>query len=599
MFIIKTQTNKHKDTKYYTTKLVENFRTPTNKIRRRTLLNLGQGYSGVDESEWQALTTCIEEMLAGTMPLLEMPEHIEKEASRIANLLIKKHGKEIATPNRIKHFETIDIESLENSDVKSVGAEHLSHEMAKKLHLPDILSQAGFNQKQTHLALATIIGRLLSPGSEVATCDYLRNKSALDEVMGVDFSRLSKNQLYDISDLLLKHKEKIEKDLFEHEKTVLQFEETVTLFDLTNTYFEGQSKKNDNAALGRSKEKRSDCVLVSLALVLDASGFPKHSHIYQGNISEPNTLEKMLQPASKKAIVVMDAGIATEDNIAWLTEHNYKYLVVSRKRNQEIPENIAGVVVKEDSYNKVTTYLVKATDGAENELYCHSEAMEAKGTDLIEKFKTRFTDALTIIKNGLSKKGGTKKYAKICERIGRLKEKHKQVAHRYTIQVVTDEKKTLVTEITWEYQTKDTGKSAGIYCIRTNQTQMDNHMVWKTYRMLNDVESAFRTLKTDLGMRPVYHQKTDRVTGHIFISLLAYHLLHAIRYHLKNHKINDSWETIMSKLSNHYRITTSAQCKEGNIIHVRKSMRPSPEQLKIYQACDVSTIPLKTIITAY
>ena len=102
-------------------------------------------------------------------------------------------------------------------------------------------------------------------------------------------------------------------------------------------------------------------MLVSLALVLDASGFPKHSHIYQGNISEPSTLEKMLHPASKKAIVVMDAGIATEDNIAWLTEHNYKYLVVSRKRNQEIPENIAGVVVKEDSHNKVTTYLVKAT----------------------------------------------------------------------------------------------------------------------------------------------------------------------------------------------------------------------------------------------
>ena len=599
MFIIKTQTSKRNNTKYYTIKLVENSRTPTNKIHRRTLLNLGNDYCVIQESEWKALTDRIADILGGVIPLLAFSNHIEEEAQRIANLLIKKHGKEIAAKNSINHFETIDINSVENSDVKSVGAEHLSYETAKKLHLPKILEQAGFNQKQTHLALATIIGRLLSPGSEVSTCDYLRNKSALDEVMDVDFSGLSKNKLYEISDLLLKHKEKIETQLFEHEKTVLQFEEFVTLFDLTNTYFEGQSKKNDNAALGRSKEKRSDCVLVSLALVLDASGFPKHSHIYKGNVSEPSTMEEMLKPASKDAIVVMDAGIATEDNIAWLTEHDYKYLVISRKRNQTLPENVEGVIVKEDANNKVTTYLVNNTDSQETELYCHSEAMEAKSTDLMDKFKKRFTDALTIMKNGLSKKGGTKKYSKICERIGRLKEKHSKVAHHYTVEAIADETKKFASEITWEHQPKESGKSAGIYCIRTNQTQMDNNTVWKTYRMLNDVESAFRTLKTDLGLRPVYHQKTDRVTGHIFISLLAYHLLHTIRYQLKTHSVHDGWETIMSKLENHYRITTSAQRKEGKTIHIRKSMRPNPEQMKIYQACEIATIPLKSIITEY
>jgi hypothetical protein len=139
--------------------------------------------------------------------------------------------------------------------------------------------------------------------------------------------------------------------------------------------------------------------------------------------------------------------------------------------------------------------------------------MEAKSTDLMDKFKKRFTDALTIMKNGLSKKGGTKKYAKICERIGRLKEKHSKVSHHYIVEAIADETKAFASEITWEHQPKVSGKSAGIYCIRTNQTQMDNNTVWKTYRMLNDVESAFRTLKTDLGLRPVYHQKTDRVTG--------------------------------------------------------------------------------------
>ena len=599
MYIIKAKTRTIKNKEYHSFRLVESVRTPTNKVRQHVLLNLGSNYSTVKESEWEPLTDRIESMLGGVIPLLPFSVHIEQEAQRIANILIKKRGTEIISQQDGKNIETIDINSVENSDVKSVGAEHLSYETAKKLHLPKILEQSGFNQKQTHVALATIIGRLLSPGSEVSTCDYLRNKSALDEVMGVDFSGLSKNKLYEISDLLLKHKEKIETQLFEHEKTVLQFEEFVTLFDLTNTYFEGQSKKNDNAALGRSKEKRSDCVLVSLALVLDASGFPKHSHIYKGNVSEPSTMEEMLKPASKKAIVVMDAGIATEDNIAWLTEHDYKYLVISRKRNQTLPENVEGVIVKEDAHNKVTTYLVNNTDSQETELYCHSEAMEAKSTDLMDKFKKRFTDALTIMKNGLSKKGGTKKYSKICERIGRLKEKHSKVAHHYTVEAIADETKEFAREITWEHQPKESGKSAGIYCIRTNQTQMDNKTVWKTYRMLNDVESAFRTLKTNLGLRPVYHQKTDRVTGHIFISLLAYHLLHTIRYQLKKHDINDSWETITSTLENHYRISTSVQRKEGKTIHIRKTMRPNPEQIKIYQACEVKSIPLKSIIKEY
>ena len=138
----------------------------------------------------------------------------------------------------------------------------------KKINLPVILSSCGFTQKDTETALASIIGRLVSPGSEVATSQCLRNNSALDEILGTDFSMMHKNRLYDISDLLLKHKEIIESKLYDNEKDLFGFTEIVTLYDLTNTYFEGESGGNDNAAFGRSKEKRSDCVLVTLALVL-------------------------------------------------------------------------------------------------------------------------------------------------------------------------------------------------------------------------------------------------------------------------------------------------------------------------------------------
>jgi transposase len=117
--------------------------------------------------------------------------------------------------------------------------------------------------------------------------------------------------------------------------------------------------------------------------------------------------------------------------------------------------------------------------------------------------------------------------------------------------------------------------------------------------MLNDIEEAFRTLKTDLGLRPIFHQTTDRISGHIFISVLAYHILHSVRYQLKLSNINDSWQTIMFKLSNHYRITTSLQQKNAKPIHIRKSTRANPEQLKIYRACNITSNILQTTITTY
>lgn len=375
--------------------------------------------------------------------------------------------------------------------------------------------------------------------------------------------------------------------------------EIVTLYDLTNTYFEGDSSANENGVFGRSKEKRSDCVLVTLALVLDSSGFPKKSHIFKGNISEATTLEQMLRELSdKKAIIIMDAGIATEDNVKWLSDNGYKYLVVSRKKNQSLPD-IDGIIVKEDPQSKVTTFLVRNDDAGEHELYCHSESMEKRDNFMSQKYITRFEDELTKLAKVLTNKGVIKKYDKIHQKLGRLKEQYSKVARQFDIEVTADDKKVKVIGLTWKHKPENKVKAPGIYCLRTNQTELNNTEIWNTYRMLNDIEAAFRTLKTDLGLRPIYHQKTDRVSGHIFITLLAYHILHTIRYQLMQNGINDCWSTIMQKLINHYRATTSVQRQDGKVLHIRKTVHATPEQLRIYQACQVSSLPLKNTITQY
>ena len=598
MFIIKTQSSSKNATKYYTHRLVESKRDSMGKVYKQTILNLGSNYAVVAELDWSILTDRVQNILIGQESLLFLEDHIESEAQRIASIIIKRDGQVVDSNKELdSNYQHVDVTTLRNSDVKTVGAEHLAFETAKKLNIPEILATCGLSKRDVDSAFASIMGRLLSPGSEVSTSQYLKNNSALDEVIGTDFTQMHKERLYKISDILLKHKNVIEDKLYNQEKNLFALKEIVTLYDLTNTYFEGESRANENAAFGRSKEKRTDCPLVTLALVLDGSGFPKKTHIFKGNISEATTLELMLNTlGSKEAIVVMDAGIATEDNIEWLNDNNYKYLVISRKRKQELPD-IEGVIVKNEPNNKVTTFLLK--NEKESELYCHSESMARRTTIMSEKYIERFIKELQKLSDGLTKKGSIKKYDRINQKIGRLKEKYSKVALQFDIKIIADDKKEKVTQLTWEHQPDKQSKEPGIYCIRTNQTELNNKEIWDTYRMLNDVEAAFRTLKTDLGLRPIYHQKTDRISGHIFISVLAYHILHAIRYQLLANNITDSWQTIQSKLSTHYRVTTTLKQKDNKTLHIRKSMQANPQQKAIYQACNIISVKPNTIITSY
>ena len=208
---------------------------------------------------------------------------------------------------------------------------------------------------------------------------------------------------------MLKHKEALEEFLYARERTLFDFEEVITLYDLTNTYFEGIGQGNANAALGKSKEKRSDCPLVTLALVLDGSGFPKRSEVFAGNASEPLTLAQMVgklaeDKAGSPPTVVLDAGIATEENIAWLVEHHYRYLVVSRKRHREFNPDEA-VLVKAEGDLRVQAQRLINADTGEVELYCHSSQREKKEQGIAELFAKRFEDALEKLAGGLHKKG--------------------------------------------------------------------------------------------------------------------------------------------------------------------------------------------------
>ena len=450
---------------------------------------------------------------------------------------------------------------------------------------------------------------MCQPGSELATHYWLRNVSGLGELIDYDFSKINLYKMYKISDQLFNNKEAIESHLYLQEKNLFGFQETITLYDLTNTYFEGSSKANELGKRGHSKEKRSDCPLVTLALVLDSSGFPKRSKVFEGNVSEPSTLAKMIKGLEKKnlspelfeplkATIVMDAGIATEDNIKWLKENSYPYIVVSRKRHREFNEDEA-VVVKQDDDGTVKVQKVIDSENNEVLLYCHSTKREKKEQAINDRFTVRFEEAISKLESGLHKKGCLKKYDKVLEKIGRLKQQYSKAAKHYKIEVSKDEKSGNAVKILWTRQTiADTKDSLpGVYCLRTTHTDLDEAALWRTYTMLTDLEAVFRSLKSELGMRPVFHQLTKRVTAHLFISVLAYHLVHSIRYRLKKTGINSSWSDLRKQLTGQNRITISMQCRDDAVVHVRKTTRPEPRQQKIYSALGLCPHPGRTIKT--
>jgi len=200
-----------------------------------------------------------------------------------------------------------------------------------QLQLEQKLTALGFNGVDRAAALGSIIGRMLSPGSELHTHEWLQSCSALGECLDHDFGSTSLTRLYRVSDQLLKHQAALEGFLADQEQALFDLNRRIVLSDLTNTYFEGPCAGNPNAQFGRSKEKRSDCPLVTLGLVLDGDGFPLGSQVFPGNASEPATLKTMLEGlqgknplASPNPVIILDAGIASADNIAWLVEHGYQ-----------------------------------------------------------------------------------------------------------------------------------------------------------------------------------------------------------------------------------------------------------------------------------
>ena len=451
MFIRRTKTRSAEGGKvYYSYRLVRSERSGE-RVRQRTLLNLGSEFAVATE-HWAVLCSRIEQLLErqGVLVELDCPEEVEREAQRIAMQLVQR-GAEVAAGGT--DLQTVDVESLELERPRTVGVEHVGLWAMERLGLGRLLEGLGFNGRQRAVAVGSIIGRMGQPGSERASWRWLCERSGLGELLEVDFEAMSLMRLYRVSDALMAHREAIEKHLFEQVTELFGLGHTVTLYDLTNTFFEGEAADQPKAQRGHSKEKRSDCALLTLGLVLDGSGFVRRSEVFAGRVDEDKTLEPMLKAlhAPADALVVMDAGIATEDNVAWLRDNGYRYLVVSRQRTRRFdPER--SIAIETRSHHKVHLHKVVDEDRGEVRLYCYSEERAKKEEGIARRFAERFESELRKLHEGLSRPRTRKGLDSVWQRIGRIQERCRGAGQHYTVDVVADPHSAKAVALTWKRQ---------------------------------------------------------------------------------------------------------------------------------------------------
>lgn len=598
MFIRQSRTRRVSNGKIYTKYvLVESVRTEKGP-RQRTIMHLGS--FDLPKERWKELAACLERKLSGQSTFQEEAPDIEHIATQIMEQYgrFERRREEKRSRQEQQEIVGVDTQSIVTTRTRSLGGEMVAHRAWKALGLDRILKEAGMSARECALAEATVACRLLEPGSEMGTWEWLTRRTALNELLDVNLEKIGKDGLYAIGDVLYSHKAYIEKALYEEEHHQYARGPMVYLYDLTNTFLEGEGKRNALAARGRSKEKRSDCPLIALALVVDQRGFPVYSQIYPGNQSEPITLqavltrlEESLPPLLKeeKPMLVMDRGIATKENLRLMEEKGYAYTVIERlEREKDYPlewkegftligEEASGVYVKrveEEGKARVLCVSVRRTE-------------KEQGMDRFQE--KRFLEALERLSERIRMKR-LKKIEKVWEGVGRIRERYPSIAQYYTVTTETTPDGKEAQALRWEVKKDEREQReqlAGCYVLESTRTDLSAVDIWKLYMTIQRVESAFRCLKSELGLRPIYHQKTERTQAHLFISILAYHLLNWIEQQLKEAGDHRRWSTIRKTLSTHQRCTVVFRDEEDKVYHLRVSGKPESLHEDIYKKLGV------------
>ena len=436
-------------------RLVESYRNEFGRVCHRTLYNVG--FITFDSDKLVTIQRVLNNRLERKAPLFE---ETDQEAISIAD----KYWQEMVSKKKIdvsdqvfeKSKRLVDIDTLKNKDAREIGAEWMCFQGLEQLQLKEKLIALGWEEEAIQLALTQVISRAVYPFSENRTSRWIKENSAVCEITGYPIEKITKDKLYGSALNLYKIKDSLEKHLSSKTNELFDLQDKIYLYDLTNTYFEGRKLDSKLANFGRSKEKRSDCKLVVLALVVNVEGFIKYSNIFEGNTTDNTTLPQIIDnlrtqtSEEKRAVVVIDAGIATEENLKLIQVKGYDYVCVSRSKIKDYTINKDGeirhIMTKDNQF--ITLQKVEKQTETDYILKVKSTGKQAKERSMKSKFENRFLEELGKINASLTKKYGVKKADKVNQRIGRMIEKYPSAAKFYDIEVLVE--KDIVTKIIYQ-----------------------------------------------------------------------------------------------------------------------------------------------------
>ena len=606
--IVKTDRQTGKRYNYY--RLCESYRIG-NKTRHRSIVSMGRLEGIATQEDRKLLADAIEFNIRGEsrLSLFELKPEIERYARLFSEQIINEKLLDVS-PEKVKDnvsgssgdYEKVNLKSLAHEEAREIGAEWLCSQAIEQLSVNQMLTKrCRFSDESAAIALSHIVARAVYPASEHKTAQWMQANSAVCDLYKVPVHKINRFKLYAASNNLYDNKRIIEDYLSRKTSELFDIQDKIIFYDLTNTYFEGRKQGSKIAKFGRSKEKRSDAKIVAMAAVVNAEGFLKYSRIYQGNISDCKTLAGTIEDLSshssgveRKPVIVMDAGIMTQDNAAMLKEKGYDYICVTRTKLKDykyVKAEEESTVVFDKKENPITLSLVHKEGCQDTYMYVRSRQKAVKEASMNEHFSQRYQEDIENIRSALSKKGGTKKLEKVWERIGRLKERYPTANKHYTITVVPDDQQKNAIDITWQKNTVKPKEGEGVYFIRTSLDHQKEETLWSIYNALTEIEATFRTLKTDLALRPVFHKHDRNVEAHLFLGLLAYQLVAAIRYQLKKKGINHDWRNIVRIMNTQKQVLTTMKNDKGQVIRIKKCTTPTLEAKQIYKALGYEEMP--------
>jgi len=646
---IKANTKIVKGKPYKNYLLVESMTTPKGP-RHHVVCSLGN-LRPAPKEYWLQLSRKVEAALAGQLPIVPDPQVDEIVA--MANSSAGSVGNTDTTSGVM-----IDVDRVSTENPREAGPVHVGHQMWLRIGMDEVLTQAGLDRRACALTEILVLNRLAQPSSERGTQTWVF-RTALPDILGWEMPAVGKNTLYRHLDKLHPQRGLIESALAERERNLFNLDDSVLLYDLTSTFFEGQCEKNPQAQRGYSRDGRPDCKQVVVGLVVNGDGFPIAHEVFDGNRSDSTTVVDMLDVLGKRAAdatckrtVMVDRGMSSIANLKLISERGYCYVVAAKQKERDtllaqlgdeadwneldgheakirikrVPPDVVTThksatleskaataasaterVLKNKDMAKADSLKQKAEAATQSEaearfafehqelwVLCVSSGRTDKDKAIREKQEQRLlADMAKLCKRVES--GSLKASQKVHQAIGRLKERYSRVARYYDISF--DEK---TGTLKWD-ENRLRKLSAetldGCYLLKTDRLDMSDDEIWHTYMLLTRVEAAFRDLKSPLMERPIFHQLEHRVQTHVFVCILAYHLLVAIEKCFRDHQLETSWETLREVLRTHQVSTVVMPASDGRVLRLRHGTTPEKLHQEIYETLGISSEVIRPVRT--